>query len=580
MEKSALADGRRAPFPPDLDTGTPGDDRIPGTDSDDFLYIRKTGADTVRAGDGNDFIDVRDQDGGDLFDGGDGQDTLILNYRGSDVAVVVDLSDPDKPQTLADGTRIVRVERLDFKGGSQNDSVVGGGADFLDGGGGNDTLMGPAAVMYGGAGDDLLIRADEDFDNLDQMSGGAGRDTIFGSNGEEGIAGDAGADVIDAGDGDDSVNGGAGRDIVDAGAGDDIVGVGAEDGIDRLDGGEGDDYLILDRSASDIAFVFTFDDPTARMVLADGTRFTSFEFLAFEGGSGDDQLSGRAHLDGGAGDDTLTAIGDGGNFVDGGDGDDVLNGGEGRDDLSGDAGDDLITTSHDGDFAHGGDGDDTVIGGDGDDSIDAGRGRDDVSAGAGDDVVYALDVFGPKDGPDTLDGGDGRDLLAFVSVVEGVTVNLKTGTGPSGGVVLGFEDISGSYDDDRLTGSAEANVIRGFGGTDTLRGGGGADRFVYGGEVHERDFSGEVDDPDRIADFSRAEGDLIDLSRIAAVRGSRGSAFDFIESDAFSAAGQLRAVESKPGVFVVSGDRDGDAEADFSIVVRSLDALQDSDFIL
>ena len=565
---------------PSLDAGTPGDDLFLGTAAGDFIYVRKTGADTVRGRDGNDFIDVRWQDGGDLLDGGDGSDTLILNYRGVEFDIVIDLTDPDRVQTLADGTRIVRIERLDFKGGSGDDTIIGSASDFLDGGAGDDVLEGPAASMSGGAGNDVLRRYDEDFDNLDDMSGGAGNDTLYGSNGDEFLRGDGGADLILAGGGDDQISGGKGRDTIDAGAGDDIVIVGAGDGIDILDGGEGHDDLFLDRSESTVAFDFTFDGSGAAVRLADGTRFTNFEFLEFRGGSGDDRVASAGPLYGGGGNDTLTALGDGPNIVDGGDGDDVITGSAGRDTLYGGEGDDHITTSADGDTVRGGAGDDTIVGGDGGDEIDAGYGLDIVTAGGGNDTVFAHDVFLEYDGVDTLDGGAGRDTLNYFFAFDSVTVNLRTGTDSSGSTLLNFENVTGGRSADRLIGDDGANVLYGGEGSDTLNGGGGADRFVFGREVYAPDVFGQIDAPDHVRDFSGAEGDRIDLSRMDAIRGGGNDAFTFIGSDAFSGeAGELRAV-SRNGVFVVSGDRDGDGKADFSIRIVSDAPLTADDFML
>ena len=597
-----------APPLPELDHGTPGDDLIVGSGSNDFLYLRKTGADTIQAGGGDDFINVRDQDGGDLLDGGDGDDTLILNYRGVDFDIVIDLTDPDRLQTIADGTRIVRIERLDFKGGSGDDSIVGGGADFLDGGSGNDTLEGPAASMSGGGGNDLLRRADEDFDNLDLMSGGRGRDTVIGSSGREFLSGDEGNDTVDAGAGDDQANGGDGRDLVfggdgddivlgdegrdtvAGGAGDDYVIVGAADGIDHLDGGEGLDALDLDRTGSDTAFRFAFDGPSP-LRLADGTFLVGFETLIFQGGNGDDRVFGGAladRLSGGAGNDVLEGgSGKVGDELDGQDGNDTLIGTAGFDTMEGGYGDDLIITSRDGDlviadapFSQGGD--DTVIGGAGDDRIYVGFGADSVSAGGGDDIVSTRGPFGEEPGPDTLDGGAGHDLLSYAQALSAMTVNLRTGVDSSGSTISGFEDVDGSASDDRLTGDGGDNVLWGLAGSDTLRGGGGADRFVFGSEVHFRDFLGQLDDPDVVRDFSHDEGDRIDLHAIDAIRrNGQSDAFTLIGSDAFrpGVAGELRVVE-QDGVFTISGDRDGDAVADFEILVRSDAPLTADDFVL
>ncbi|KQP53608.1 hypothetical protein ASF39_20060 [Methylobacterium sp. Leaf108] len=107
--------------------------------------------------------------GPDALDGGAGSDVALLDRARSTVGLVLDLSTPAIEHVLADGTRLVNVERLEvlagtgddtLTGGAQQDRLVGGlGADRLVGGGGNDTLEGGAGTdsLLGGTGRDLLI---------------------------------------------------------------------------------------------------------------------------------------------------------------------------------------------------------------------------------------------------------------------------------------------------------------------------------------------------------------------------------------------------------------------------------------
>ena len=121
-------------------------------------------------------------------------------------------------------------------------------------------------------------------------------------------------------------------------------------------------------------------------------------------------------------------------------------------------------------------GDDTLEGGNGNDSLNGGHGADTLGGGNGNDTLAGGDgndrLFGGR-GADTLHGGKGNDYLQ-----------------------------GGWTGDDVLTGGTGADTLYGGTGNDTLTGGRDADSFVFAhGHGH-----------DRIADFSRSEGDSIDLT--------------------------------------------------------------------
>ena len=173
----------------------------------------------------------------------------------------------------------------------------GGGADVLTGGPAGDLLDGGPGPddVRGGGGNDGLLDLNEAFEDpacgqgepsplgdrydggsgVDRVEGGAGRDVIsggddfdmlFGFEGDDRVEGGGGADLLFGMDGDDKLDGGADRDELYGGLGDDRVYGGpdadflgwtvrisphvvgpqdpvteAEDGADRLDGGDGDD---------------------------------------------------------------------------------------------------------------------------------------------------------------------------------------------------------------------------------------------------------------------------------------------------------------------------------------------------
>jgi Ca2+-binding RTX toxin-like protein len=124
-------------------------------------------------------------------------------------------------------------------------------------------------------------------------------------------------------------------------------------------------------------------------------------------------------------------------------------------------------------------------------------------------------------GNDTITGNGATQIL-YSNATAGVNVNLSTGiaSGDSsvgtdtitGGVnnVLGsnFNDtITGSSGNDFLNGNGGNDILNGGAGADNLTGGLGADTFVYvdGGGA------------DFITDFTRSQGDRIDLTGVAGI---------------------------------------------------------------
>jgi serralysin len=167
------------------------------------------------------------------------------------------------------------------------------------------------------------------------------------------------------------------------------------------------------------------------------------------GGAGGDTIGGNA-----AANNLQGRLGD--DSISGGDGQDYLRGDEGNDSLSGGAAFDDINGNMGDDRAWGGDGDDWVVGG---------KDNDELFGEAGADIVYG------NLGNDTCDGGEGADIVR-------------------GG--QGADIVRGGGGDDWLAGDR---------GDDTITGGTGADIFHTHGDAGI----------DRIVDFSRAEGDRLNL---------------------------------------------------------------------
>ena len=150
-----------------------------------------------------------------------------------------------------------------------------------------------------------------------------------------------------------------------------------------------------------------------------------------------------------------------------------------------------------------------------------------------------------------------------------------------------IENLSGGQGWDQLYGNAGANVLQGWNGNDLLVGRGGKDTLTGGAGADRFQFTAVGDsvvgaNADRITDFSRAQGDKIDLAGIDANTAVAGDqAFSFIGSGAFTHhAGELRAAITARGVTTIAGDLNGDGVSDFHIQLTGAFALQAADFVL
>lgn len=276
----------------DVIDGGDGKDNIDGGDGPDAL-TGGAGDDTLSGGDDDDSLDGGQGPGAtsdnDSLNGGDGEDTA---YYRRDAAVAVSLDDMAGDGQPGESDN-VHSDIENLSGGNGDDSLTGNdgrnvidggpGADSLSGMGGNDVLIdsgqdSAADRLDGGAGDDTMSAGrgpdtytggdGEDYvsdyvnrgfavnvsldgvaddgspgegDNVgpdvEDVSGGAGNDTLVGSAADNELDGGAGDDTISGGDGNDGLNGGAGRDVIDGGAGrDDLVGGAGADTFKTRDG--------------------------------------------------------------------------------------------------------------------------------------------------------------------------------------------------------------------------------------------------------------------------------------------------------------------------------------------------------
>lgn len=141
-------------FGNDLLYGGSDDDSLSGDKGIDYVY-GEGGDDTFHL---DTFLFQNSfGDSDDYIDGGDGIDHADISNAPTTVGMNYDFSNPNQLITFADGSTMIRVERVSFNAGGGDDTLTGGayadtlvgysGHDRLDGGGGND-------VLVGGTGDD------------------------------------------------------------------------------------------------------------------------------------------------------------------------------------------------------------------------------------------------------------------------------------------------------------------------------------------------------------------------------------------------------------------------------------------
>ena len=263
--------------------------------------------------------------------------------------------------------------------------------------------------------------------------------------------------------GDDNLQGGGGVDIIDLGSGDDTAGGGRCFNI--ILGGSDADFLRSEGVFDDILAGSGNDTIVA-------TGYGAWLF----GGSGDDTITGSDKhwcrseiIFGGSGDDT----------IDGRGGSDIIIGGEGDDDLTG------------------GRGADTFV-------FEEGHGNDTIQDFSFGDRIQ-LTCF-----DQTITWEQLQSKITTVTndenVVTGVQIDLSEWGG--GTIVLnGFTSVDDVTENmfvlDQIVGSdGSDDTLQGGTSADTMTGGTGADTFVFD----------EDSGSDTITDFSKTEGDKIDLT--------------------------------------------------------------------
>ncbi|MFL6753383.1 MAG: calcium-binding protein [Sphingomicrobium sp.] len=229
-------------------TGGSANDRLIGGDGNDVLFGRG-GNDVLLGGAGNDTL--TGGAGDDRMFGGDGNDRLVWNPGdGSDRfegGTGIDTAEVNGAVASENFTVAANGDRVDFERVSP--------APFSIDIGTTENLS-----VNMGAGDDSFF-ASGDLASLIsiRVDGGAGNDTIHGSNGADTLLGGAGDDALFGGDGNDFVDGNQGADTASLGAGDDVFLWDPGDGSDRIDGGAGFDEMLFNGAGGAETFTLSAD---------------------------------------------------------------------------------------------------------------------------------------------------------------------------------------------------------------------------------------------------------------------------------------------------------------------------------
>jgi Ca2+-binding RTX toxin-like protein len=452
--------------------GGAGDDVLTGGDADDHVFGES----------GNDRMIWNPGDDTDLFEGGSGTDTAEVNGgNGAEVFTVT-----------ANGAR-VRFDRLDPAPFSLDIGTTENLVVNMNGGDDSFNASGNLAAL-------IKITVD----------GGAGNDTILGSNG---------IDLLLGGDGDDFIDGQQGNDTAFLGAGEDVFQWDPGDGSDTVEGQDGTDTMLFNGSAGAEIFeasanggrvLFTrnlgnivmdlndverielnalggADATTVNDLGGTGVTEVAVDLAGTIGGSTGDGQVDTVNVNGTGGNDAIDVFGAGTSAsvvglaavvsianLEGANDQLVVNGLGGDDTitaatlpagvvkltLDGGAGDDTILGSQ---------GADVLLGGDGDDFVFGDNGNDVAFLGAGDDLFQ----WDPGDGNDTVEGEDGVDTMLFFG--SGASENIDISA--DGQRVRFFRDVANvTMDlndvetiDFRALGGADNIVVGDLSGTDTTR---------------------------------------------------------------------------------------------------------------
>jgi Ca2+-binding RTX toxin-like protein len=339
------------------------------------------------------------------------------------------------------------------------------------------------ANILGTAGNDTL-NGDTEIDLRDFIEGLEGDDVLNGGLGSDVLLGGLGNDVSTGGEDEDYITDYEGVNTLNGGNGDDYISTSSIQ-ANTVDGGNGFDRLYLESFAGSgytgpvTAANITF---TASGIGSGSSSIQNIESLQFLGGSTNDFIdisltSITTFLQGEAGNDTFL----GGSALDN------LDGGLGNDQLNGNGGDDYLADTQGLNTLSGGSGNDTLVSNESS-IIDGGDGLDNLSLfygdGYGNATVAANIIF-------TASGvGTGTNSIQNIEFLN-YNINPNFGGGGANGIAAvavastnitsdDFIDASLTSIELNLAGDSGNDTFLGGSANDFLRGGNGDDSIVGG----------------------------------------------------------------------------------------------------
>jgi Ca2+-binding RTX toxin-like protein len=416
--------------------------------------------------------------GNDRLDGGTGSDTA--DYTAATAGIVVNMG-AAAPQVTIDGEggqdTLAGIENI--AGSNLNDTILGdGNANVLEGNGGNDTLDGVGGndtASYASATGNVTVLLTiagpqntgaagiDTLSNIENLTGGAFNDTLFGN---------AEANILRGGAGNDYIQGGAGLDQLFGDAGNDTIE--DPDGFALLRAGDGDDVANLSFGNATLT-----GTSNSWIQMGNGADQINFNF-------NNTVLQTTRGISTGSNTSTAGAAPD---AVEANDGNDVVN-------LNGSftangtylltmSGDDQVNANSSTAFGF-------VHLGVGNDQFNGGNASETVYGGAGNDRIFAQggnDLMDGGLGNDELDGGGGTDTVSYTATATsnqgGVRVDLAINVaqdtlGAGIDTIRNVENLTGTAFADTLFGNSGANLLNGGAGNDVLEGRLGADQLVGG----------------------------------------------------------------------------------------------------